>query len=84
MTSERLIDGHVHIVDPARFSLLGGLGYKPWPEETGTREAFGAMLDRLGTPHALLVQPGGYGVDNAAMLDAMSASPGAIAAEARP
>jgi hypothetical protein len=29
------------------------------------------MLDGLGAPHALLVQPRGYGLDKAAMLDAM-------------
>ena len=72
----RLIDCHAHIIDPARFPFPDGPGYKPRPEETGTREAFGAMLDQLGAPHALLVQPSGYGVDNAAMLDAMAASPG--------
>ncbi|HEY7139601.1 MAG TPA: amidohydrolase family protein [Methylomirabilota bacterium] len=72
----RLIDCHAHIIDPARFPLPGGPGYKPRPEETGTREAYGAMLDELGAPHALLVQPSGYGVDNRAMLDAMKASPG--------
>jgi predicted TIM-barrel fold metal-dependent hydrolase len=74
--SERLVDCHAHIIDPARFPFVDGPGYKPRPDEAGTREAYGAMLDRLGAPHALLVQPSGYGVDNAAMLDAMTASPG--------
>lgn len=76
MASERIIDCHAHIIDPARFPFAGGPGYRPRPEETGTREAFSAMLDRLGARHALLVQPSGYGVDNAAMLDAMTVSPG--------
>ena len=76
MSSERIIDCHAHVIDPVRFPFPGGPGYKPRPEETGTREAFGAMLDQLGATHALLVQPSGYGVDNAAMLDAMTASPG--------
>jgi predicted TIM-barrel fold metal-dependent hydrolase len=71
-----LVDCHAHIVDPARFPFVAGPGYKPRAEETGTREAYGAMLDGLGAPHALLVQPSGYGLDNAAMLDAMRASPG--------
>jgi len=73
---ERIIDCHAHIIDPARFPFADGPGYRPRPEETGTREVFSAMLDRLGAAHALLVQPSGYGVDNAAMLDAMTASPG--------
>ena len=34
------------------------------------------MLDTHGVAHALLVQPSGYGFDNAAMLDAMAARPG--------
>jgi predicted TIM-barrel fold metal-dependent hydrolase len=76
LTAERLIDCHAHIIDPARFPFPDGPGYKPHPEETGTREAYGAMLDGLGAAHALLVQPSGYGVDNAAMLDAMAAAPG--------
>jgi len=76
VTSERIIDCHAHIIDPARFPFPDGPGYKPRPEETGTREAFCATLDRLGATHALLVQPSGYGVDNAAMLDAMAASRG--------
>jgi predicted TIM-barrel fold metal-dependent hydrolase len=76
VASERIIDCHAHIVDPARFPVPDGPGYKPRPDETGTREAFGAMLDQLGAPHALLVQPSGYGTDNAAMLDALADSPG--------
>jgi predicted TIM-barrel fold metal-dependent hydrolase len=71
-----LVDCHAHIVDPARFPFVAGPGYKPRAEETETREAYGAMLDGLGAPHALLVQPSGYGLDNAARLDAMQASPG--------
>jgi predicted TIM-barrel fold metal-dependent hydrolase len=76
VSSERIIDCHAHIIDPARFPFPDGPGYKPRPDETGTRQAFCAMLDQLGAPHALLVQPSGYGVDNAAMLDAMAATPG--------
>ncbi len=76
MPSERIIDCHAHIIDHARFPFGPGPGYKPRPAETGTREAYAAMLDRLGAPHALLVQPSGYGVDNRAMLDAMRAVPG--------
>jgi predicted TIM-barrel fold metal-dependent hydrolase len=76
-----LVDCHAHIVDPARFPFVAGPGYKPRAEETGTREAYGATLDGLGAPHALLVQPSGYGLDNAAMLGRFKAiaivSPGA-------
>jgi predicted TIM-barrel fold metal-dependent hydrolase len=71
-----LIDCHAHIIDAARFPFADGPGYRPRPDETGTREAYAAMLDELGASHALLVQPSGYGVDNAAMLDAIEARRG--------
>ena len=78
--AERFIDCHAHIIDPARFPFADGPGYRPRLEETGTREAYCAMLDGLGATHARLVQPSGYGVDNRAMLDAMSAIPGRLKA----
>ena len=58
-------------------SLCRRAGYRPRPHETGTREAFAAVLDAHGVPHALLVQPSCYGVDNAAMLDAVAPAPAA-------
>jgi predicted TIM-barrel fold metal-dependent hydrolase len=76
MTLSRIIDCHAHIIDPARFPLAAGPGYKPRLDEAGPREAFCAVLDAHSVRHALLVQPSGYGYDNAAMLDAMVAYPG--------
>ena len=76
MATSRGIDCHVHIVDPSRFPYAEGPGYKPRPDEIGTREALCAALDAHRIRHALLVQPSCYGFVNAAVLDAMTASPG--------
>jgi len=75
MTGQRA-DCHAHIIDPDRFGLVPGAGYQPKLHETGTREDFVSVLDANGIAYALLVQPSGYGFDNAAMLDAMAAYPG--------
>jgi len=72
-----IADCHAHVIDPARFPLAtGGPGYRPKPDEVGTAEQYVAVLDAHGARHALLVQPSGYGVDNAAALDAMRRFPG--------
>jgi len=71
-----IIDCHAHVIDPARFAYADGPGYRPLPHETGTREAFAAVLDAHGAKHALLVQPSCYGTDNSAMLDAVARAPG--------
>jgi predicted TIM-barrel fold metal-dependent hydrolase len=71
-----IIDCHAHIIDPARFPYADGPGYRPLPHETGTREAFAAVLDAHGAKHALLVQPSCYGTNNSAMLDAVARAPG--------
>src|SRR5215470_1556602 len=76
MPTDGSIDCHAHVIDPQRFAFADGAGYRPQPHETGTREAFGAVLDAHGVTHALLVQPSCYGTDNAAMLDAMARSGG--------
>jgi len=76
MTLSRIIDCHAHIIDPARFPLGPGPGYKPRLDEAGPHEAFCAVLDAHSVRHALLVQPSGYGYDNAAMLDAMASHSG--------
>lgn len=76
MAADGSIDCHAHIIDPQRFSYVDGAGYRPLAHETGTREAFAAVLDGHGIAQALLVQPSCYGTDNRAMLDAMAALPG--------
>src|SRR5262249_6213190 len=69
--SERRIDCHAHIIDRRRFPLDDGPGYKPRPDEDGPAELYRTVLERNGVQHALLVQPSGYGTDNAAMLVAI-------------
>ena len=76
MPADESIDCHAHIIEPQRFPFAAGVGYRPQPHETGTREAFVAALDAHGITHVLLVQPSCYGTDNAAMLDAMAESGG--------
>jgi predicted TIM-barrel fold metal-dependent hydrolase len=75
MPANRLVDCHAHIIDPPRFPLAGGPGYKPRPDEAGPKEAYCGVLDTHGVAHALLVQPSGYGTDNSAMLDAIASYP---------
>ena len=72
MLTGRPVDCHAHIIDPVRLPFPDGRGYRPRSHETGTREDYGRVLDRNGVGHALLVQPSGYGFDNAAMLDAIA------------
>ncbi|HEX7075432.1 MAG TPA: amidohydrolase family protein [Hyphomicrobiaceae bacterium] len=74
--NQRIVDCHAHLIDPARFPLSGEMGYKPKPEETGTREEFCRLLDENGVAHAVLVQLSGYGTDNSILLEAMRACPG--------
>jgi predicted TIM-barrel fold metal-dependent hydrolase len=76
MIQPGIVDTHAHIIDPPRFPLSAGPGYKPTPEETATREMFAAVLEAHAVRHALLVQLSGYGYDNAALLDAMTRYPG--------
>jgi predicted TIM-barrel fold metal-dependent hydrolase len=76
MPADGSIDCHAHVIDPQRFAYVDGAGYRPQPQETGTLEAFTATLDAHGVAHALLVQPSCYGIDNAAMLDAVAHSRG--------
>jgi len=74
--AEPIVDCHAHIIDPERFPFTGTRGYRPRPDERGTREAFVATLDEHGVTHGVLVQLSGYGTDNAANLDAMKTYPG--------
>lgn len=74
--AERIVDCHAHIIDPARFPFTGTTGYHPRPDESGTREAFCAVLDGHGVGNGVLVQLSGYGTDNGANLDAMKTYPG--------
>jgi predicted TIM-barrel fold metal-dependent hydrolase len=76
MTPGRIVDCHAHVIDPARFPFPEGPGYRPRPDEAGPCEAYLEVLDRHGVAKALLVQPSGYGYDNAATMDALARAPG--------
>jgi len=76
MPPHRVIDCHAHVIDTARYPLSDGPGYKPRPHENGPKETYCGVLDGHAVRHSLLVQPSGYGIDNAAMLDAIASYPG--------
>ena len=69
------IDCHNHIIDPMRFPFAPEGGYRPQPDEGGTKEDFAAVLGAHDMRHALLVQPSCYGTDNRAILDAVRWQP---------
>lgn len=76
--SERKIDCHNHIFDPARFPYRPDSPYHPSGHEIATADHFHQVLDAYGVSHALLVGPNsGYGEnDNRALLDAIQRSSG--------
>ncbi|BBN54586.1 2-pyrone-4,6-dicarboxylate hydrolase [Pseudomonas chlororaphis subsp. aurantiaca] len=57
-------DCHVHVYDPARFAA-------PSPVPTATWSDYARVQRQLGLQRAVLVQPVGYGFDNACLLDAL-------------
>jgi predicted TIM-barrel fold metal-dependent hydrolase len=71
----KIADCHCHIIDPARHPFASAGGYRPRPDEIGTRETFVAQLDSCGVSCALLVQPSCYGTDNGAALDTLAWQP---------
>lgn len=76
MAGGKIIDCHLHVIEPARFPITPGIGYTPRPDEDGTREALAATLDASGIHGAVIVQPSCRGFDNSSLLDAVAASPG--------
>lgn len=67
------IDGHCHVLDPARFAYGQDIAYHPAGQEIGTADYFAHVLDAYGVRHALLVGPNsGYGTDNRCLLDAIA------------
>jgi predicted TIM-barrel fold metal-dependent hydrolase len=70
MMTPKTVDCHCHIIDPVRFPFALTGGYRPRPDETGTRESFVTQMDECGVDCALLVQPSCYGTDLRAALDA--------------
>jgi predicted TIM-barrel fold metal-dependent hydrolase len=72
----QIIDAHVHVVDPARYPVPDGPGYKPGSDDIGTAEELKATLGRHGVEAAIVVQLSGYGTDNRCVLDAVARSGG--------
>ena len=70
------VDTHVHVFEPNRFAYPDGPGYRPRPHESGTADDLALVLGDAGITHAVVVQPSGYGTDNAALLDAIERSGG--------
>jgi predicted TIM-barrel fold metal-dependent hydrolase len=69
-----IVDCHVHVLEPDRFPYVPGAGYQPRPDEVGTLGLFDETLQRHGVGRALVVQPSGYGTDNACLLDTLARS----------
>ena len=66
------IDGHCHVLDPARFTYASDVAYRPSGQEVGTPDYFVQLMDSYGVRHALLVGPNsGYGLDNRLLLDTL-------------
>jgi predicted TIM-barrel fold metal-dependent hydrolase len=72
------IDCHLHVIDPERFPFADGPGYRPLAHERGSHEQLIETLNAHGVRHGLLVQPGCYGHNNAALLDAIATSHGKL------
>lgn len=63
-------DCHCHVFGPAaRFPYAEARSYAP---DDAPLDAYLAHLDRLGFDRGVLVQPSAYGLDNRAMLDALT------------
>lgn len=76
--TERKIDCHNHIFDPAGFPYQPDTPYAPSGHEITTAEYFHQVLDAYGVSHALIVGPNSaYGEDdNRALIDAIARSNG--------
>jgi len=61
---EPKIDGHCHVLDPARFAYNPDSAYHPAGQEMGGAEYFRHVMSCYNVQHALLVGPNsGYGLD---------------------
>lgn len=73
MSTHRVADCHLHVLDPVRFPYDPAAPYIPAPHETAPAAALAAVLAAHGVTHALLVGPtSGYGRDNRCLLDALA------------
>jgi predicted TIM-barrel fold metal-dependent hydrolase len=70
--TERKIDAHCHVLDPARFPYGPDVAYRPAGQEMGDAQYFKEVMACYAVEHALLVGPNsGYGTDNRCLLDAI-------------
>jgi len=70
------VDSHTHIFGPdARFPPVGQQSYPP---PAAPYEAHAAMLARVGISRGVIVQPGVYGQDCSAIVDALGRAKGAL------
>ena len=75
--SDRKIDSHCHVLDPARFPYHPDVAYRPAGQEMGNATYFKELMDCYAVQHALLVGPNsGYATDNSCLLDAIANSNG--------
>ena len=72
-----IVDTHVHVVNPQRFPIPAGPGYKPTAMDVGTADELGRVFERHNVYNAVIVQLSGYGTDNTCILDAVARSDGA-------
>lgn len=71
------IDGHCHVLDPARFPYPPDVAYHPQGQEIGTPAYFRHVMRAYGVQRALLVGPNsGYGTDNRCLLDTLAQGQG--------
>jgi predicted TIM-barrel fold metal-dependent hydrolase len=71
--SDKKIDSHCHVLDPARFPYHLDVSYRPAGQEMGNADYFIELMDCYAVHHALLVGPNsGYATDNACLLDAIA------------
>lgn len=74
---EPKIDGHCHILDPARFPYAADVTYRPRGQEIADQESLQYVMSCYGVQHALLVGPNsGYNRDNRCMLAAIASGQG--------
>ena len=67
-----MIDSQLHLLDPLRFPYDPSAGgYVPRDDETGDLAALLQAMDEEAVARGVLVQPSSYGLDNAAILDAL-------------
>jgi D-galactarolactone isomerase len=63
-TPSNATDCHVHLYEPQRFPLPSSVPTATWRDYQGVQQ-------KLGLQRAVLVQPNGYGFDNACLLDGL-------------